>query len=264
MKKYFLLLAGIFMIAMSILIDGCKKDSTESVGKLTLKLDATLDGGGDIKATTLTKGVMQNVTGTTVSTGTITGGNLVLNLSGVSAGDYFIVVNDILTDKVPTRIDDATKEYSQTVGQKLRSSYIISGTDSLYRIKTYFQGQGEHALRKYSDGSNLTDYAWVILSYKASPVKLEIRTLADNRLLLAPSASNQGPHAFTKWIMGGTNHGKVPGGVLVATTAQCGTCHTNFNTKPASWTQITGTNGNCYKCHYGMEGDAVGFLDPTK
>ena len=253
------------MIALSnLLIEGCKKDSTEPFGNLTLKLEASLDGGGDIKATTLTKGVMQNVSGTTVSAGTIIGGNLVFNLSGVSKGDYFIIVNDILTDKVPTRINDATKEYTQTVGQKFRSSFIKSGTDSLYRIKTYLQGQGEHALRKYSDGSNLTNYAWIILSYKASPVKLEIRTLEDNRLLFTPSASNQGPHAFAKWIMGGTNHGKGPGGVLAATTAQCGSCHANFNTKPATWSQITATNGSCYKCHYGMEGDAVGFLDPAK
>lgn len=264
MKKY-LFLASIFMITLStLLINGCKKDNSGTIGSLTLKLDATLDGGGDIKATTLTKGVMLSATGTTVSTGTVTGGNLVFNLSGVSAGDYFIVVNDIMTDKVPTRIADGSKFYTQTVGQKLRSSYISLGTDNLYRIKTYSHGQGEHAVRKYSDGSDLTNYAWIILSYKASPVNLEIRTLDDNRLLFAPSASNQGPHVFADWIMGGTNHGKGPGGVLAATTTQCGTCHTNFNTKPTTWSQISSTKGSCYQCHYGIEGDPAGFLDPTK
>ncbi|MCL4483448.1 MAG: hypothetical protein M1445_12715, partial [Bacteroidetes bacterium] len=103
-----------------------------------------------------------------------------------------------------------------------------------------------------------------ILSYKATPTVLEIRTMEDNRLLFAPTATNQGPHKFVDWIMGGANHGKGPAGNLAATTAQCGTCHTNFNTKPASWSQITATNGNCYKCHYSIAGDPEGFLDPTK
>ena len=265
MKKYYLFLIGIIMIAFStLLLDGCKKDDTTPNGNLTLKIDPSLDGGGDIKATSFTKGVMKNYTGTIVSTGTVTSGNLVFNLSGISVGDYFIVVNDLLTDQVPTRIADASKTYIQTVGQKFRAARIILGSDTLYRIKTYSIGQGEHAVRKYSDGSNMPNYAWVILSYKATPAVLEIRTMEDNRLLFAPTAANQGPHKFVNWIMGGANHGKGPAGDLIATATQCGLCHTNFNTKPASWSQITATNGNCYKCHYGQAGDPDGFLDPTK
>ncbi|MCL6103848.1 MAG: hypothetical protein M1292_15425 [Bacteroidetes bacterium] len=265
MKKYYLFLVGIIMIAFStLLLDGCKKDAITPAGNLTLKIDTSLDAGGDIKATSFTKGVMKNYTGTIVSTGTVTSGNLVFNLSGISAGDYFIVVNDLLNDQVPTRIADASKTYIQTVGQKFRDARIILGSETLYRIKTYSQGQGEHPVRKYSDGSNLPNNAWVILSYKATPTVLEIRTMEDNRLLFAPTATNQGPHKFVDWIMGGANHGKGPAGNLAATTAQCGTCHTNFNTKPASWSQITATNGNCYKCHYSIAGDPEGFLDPTK
>lgn len=256
------------MCASAVFLSSCKSDTGTSPvvpsGSLTLKLDPSIGGGGDIKAASLVKGVMLTASGATIKTGTVTSGNLVFDLSGVNNGDYFIVVNDSVRDKVPTRITDASKNYIQLVGQKLRISFITMGADTLFRVKTYTQGQGEHPVRKYSDGSNLSNYSWVILAYKVSPVLFEIRTVEDNRLLNSISSANQGPHNFTAWIVGGSNHGKGPGGNLSATTTQCGSCHTNFDTKPATWTQVTATNGFCYKCHYGIGGDPDGFLDPTK
>jgi len=259
-----------FVIVL-VLFSSCKKDENNPAtppasGTLTLKLDPSLDGGGDIKVTSLTKGILVNTAGSTVKTATVSGGNLVFELSSVTAGDYFIIVNDSTRDRVPTRITDNAKDHIQPVGQKLRASRIIVGTDTLFRVKTYSQGQGEHAIRKYSDGNNVSplSYAYVILSYKVNPRTLEIRTMENNSLLYAPSSASQGPHAFVDWIMGGTNHGKGPAGDTTATQTQCGSCHTNFNTKPAQWSQITGTNGYCFKCHYGQGGDPDGFLDPTK
>lgn len=44
----------------------------------------------------------------------------------------------------------------------------------------------------------------------------------------------------------------------------CGSCHWNMSVKATTYSSITSTNGYCYRCHYGTEGDGAGFVDTRK
>ncbi len=243
--------------------------AAQTGGKLTLSLQPSLDGDGSIKATSITKAELLGTDGTVVKTATIIGVNAQFDLSGVAAGDYFIRVNGLADDLVPTRIDDPTKDINQFVGQKLRVTVTGSLSDPTYRIKTFSKGQGEQPVVGYSDGATLTPerYAYVILSLKTSPQKLEIRVLGTAYQLnsYTPSMATH-PNVSTAinppssgWMLNSEtpHHGDIYNG----TASNCNVCHINMDTKPASFSLVSNTNGWCYRCHNGKGGDGSGFID---
>ncbi|MCZ7382206.1 MAG: hypothetical protein O8C64_11640, partial [Candidatus Methanoperedens sp.] len=187
-----------------------------TTGRLTLSLQPSLDREGDIKATSITTAELLGPDGTVMKTATVAGGTAQFNLSGVAAGDYFIRVNNLADDIVPTRIDDPTKTINQFVGQKLRVTVIGSLSDPTYRVQTFSKGQGEHPVVVYSDGSNEVPetYAYAILSLKTSPAKLEINALGTASQLnnytpttaTHPSTSTVVNPTFLTWMLGEKNH----------------------------------------------------------
>lgn len=229
---------------------------------LTLTLDASLDGGGDPKASSLSKLELLSTAGTVVKTWTGTGTSGPLDLGGVTAGDYFIRVNNLADDLVPTRIDDPSKDLVQSVGTKLRASLIGPSADPVYRVKTFSKGQLEHAMVKYTDGSAATPdrYNYAIVSFKTTPQKMEIRIAPTGALVLQNVKSATDPHAFGTWALGPTNHGKPASYV---NDASCNTCHGSLDTHPAQFANVTPTTGWCFKCHYGKGGDPNGFVDAS-
>jgi len=62
------------------------------------------------------------------------------NLSGINPGDYFIEVNDLAGDRVPTRIDSNESDINQSIGIRLRNSVIGNISDPTYRIKARLEG----------------------------------------------------------------------------------------------------------------------------
>ncbi len=64
-----------------------------ATGKLTLSLQTSLDGEGDVKATSITKAELISPDGITMINGNVSGGTAQFNLSGIDAGDYFISIN---------------------------------------------------------------------------------------------------------------------------------------------------------------------------
>ncbi len=240
-----------------------------TTGRLTLSLQPSLDREGDIKATSITTAELLGPGGTVMITGTVAGGTAQFNLSGIAAGNYFIRVNNLADDLVPTRIDDPTKTINQFVGQKLRVTVIGSLSDPTYRVQTFSKGQGEHPAVVYSDGTNEAPetYAYAILSLKTSPQKLEINALGTASQLnnytptmpTHPSTSTATNSSFSEWMLGEKNHASDYNG----TDSKCNTCHINLDTKPATFTQIRTLNGWCYRCHYGKAGVDEGFIDTT-
>ncbi|VVB94327.1 Uncharacterised protein [uncultured archaeon] len=238
-------------------------------GKLMLSLQPGLDGEGDVKATSITKAELTSPDGIVMINGDVSGGTVQFNLSGIDAGDYFIRVNDLADDLVPTRIDDTATAINQFVGQKLRVTVIGNLSDPTYRIQTFSKGQGEHPVVIYSDGSNdiPEQYAYVLLSLKTSPQTLEINVLGTASQLnsylptaaIHPSTSTAINPAFSDWMLGENNHAYDYNG----TDSKCKSCHINLDTKPAAFTQITTSNGWCYRCHYGKAGVDNGFIDAT-
>lgn len=81
-------------------------------GTLTLSLDPSLDDAGTVKAPTITSAVLLNTTGQVIATATVTAGAAGFDLSGLGAGNYFVRVNDLGDDLVPTHIDDPTANVS--------------------------------------------------------------------------------------------------------------------------------------------------------
>ncbi len=240
-----------------------------TTGRLTLNLQPSLDMEGDIKAISITRAELLSPDGMVMITGTVAGGTAQFNLSGVAAGNYFIRVNNLADDLVPTRIDDPTKTINQFVGQKLRVTVIGSLSDPTYRVQTFSKGQGEHPVVVYSDGSNEVPetYAYVILSLKTSPQKLEINALGTASQLnnytpttaTHPSTSTAVNPTFLTWMLGDKNHAND----YNETDSKCNTCHVKLDTKPATFTQVATSNGWCYRCHYGKAGVDEGFIDTT-
>ena len=197
------------------------------------------------------------------------GTTAVFDLSGVTMGDFFIEVNDLDQDLVPTRIDDPTVNVTQFVGEALRQTVIGSLGDPTYRILTFSEGQGEHPVVKYSDGMDVSpeEFAYVLISLKTNPQSLEINVLgtADPVSSFTPNATD---HPFpsaplSTWILGGEmqdNHGEAK----EDNPAQCTGCHGDLNSYQADYGNIIVDNGWCYKCHNGPDGDEEGFVDPTQ
>jgi len=234
-----------------------------------LSLEPSLDGGGDVKAPSITKAELLNTRGAVVKTATLNAGNAQFDLSNLKAGDYFIRVNGLASDLVPTRIDDPTKSISQLVGKKLRVTVIGGVADPTYRLKTYSKGQQEHPVVKYSNLSNATPerYVYAVVALKTTPQKIEIRVLGTAALLTSYSPSSPthpgpGSLAFASYILGPKNHGKDEN--YGGTDTKCNTCHGNLDTRPAQYKSIATNNGWCFKCHAGKGGDPKGFVDPTQ
>ena len=238
-----------------------------ATGKLTLRLQTSLDGEGDVKATSITRAELINPDGTVIINGNVSGGTVSFDMSGIVAGDYFIRINDLADDLVPTRIDDTATDINQLVGQKLSVTVIGNLTDPTYRIQTFSKGQGEHPVVVYSDGTNdiPEQYAYVLLSLKTSPQKLEINVLGTASQLnsyspgtpIHPSTSTAVNPAFSDWMLGESSHANDYNG----TDSKCNICHINMDTRPATFTQVASNNGWCYRCHYGKEGVDNGFID---
>ena len=238
-------------------------------GKLMLSLQPGLDGEGNVRATSITQAELISPDGTVRINGIVSGGTAAFNLSGIDAGDYFIRVNGLADDLVPTRIDDTTTVINQFVGQKLRVTVIGNLSDPAYRIQTFSRGQGEHPVVMYSDGSNETpeQYAYVLLSLKMSPQKMEINVIGTASRLNSyspttathPSIATAVNPAFSDWMLGENSHAYVYNG----TDSKCNGCHINMDTKPADFTQIKTISGWCYRCHYGKAGVDNGFIDAT-
>jgi hypothetical protein len=209
-----------------------------------------------------------------VATGTISmdGTTAVFDLSGVTMGDFFIEVNDLGDDLVPTRIDDPTVNVNQFVGEALRATVIGSLEDPTYRILTFSKGQDEHPVVKYSDGTDVSpeEFAYVLISVKTNPQSLEINVLgtADPVSSFTPLNTNH-PFPFaimpplSTWILGSAtqdNHGDTEG----EDPAQCMICHDTLTSKEDDPADITIDSGWCYNCHYGPGGDEEGFVDKTQ
>ncbi len=136
------------------------------------------------------------------------------------------------------------------------------------KITTFSKGQGEHPVVVYTDGTNETpeEYTYVILSLKTSPQQIEIIVLGTATQInnfepvgtIHPSTLTAVNPPFSIWMLGETNHGYDYNG----TDGKCNTCHGNLDTKPKDSSMIT-SNGWCYRCHYGKEGDSSGFIDMT-
>lgn len=245
------------------------QNSTAAAGKLTLNLQPSLDGEGDIKATSIAGADLLGTDGTVMINGTVAGGTAQFNLSGIAAGDYFIRVNNLADDLVPTRIDDPTMAINQFVGQKLRVTVIGNLSDPTYQVLTFSKGQKEDPVVVYSDGTNKIPetYAYAILSLKTSPQKLEINALGTGSQLNSftptsathPSTSTAVNPSFPIWMLSDKNHANDYNG----TDSKCNTCHGSLDTKPATFSLITTNNGWCYRCHYGKGGVDEGFIDTT-
>jgi hypothetical protein len=238
--------------------------------KLTLSLDPALDGAGDVLVNSISSASLADTAGTIVKAAQIESGRAAFDISQLAPGDYFITINDLPEQKIPTRIisagTDSIREMNQYVSRTLASSLVTVNYDTLFKFKTFFRGQGWRPVRKFGDGIDVSpeEYAYCILSFRVMPANLEIRVDGNAALLVRELAPRHSPHRFGSWILGVANHGIGPAGDPDSTSAQCRGCHQNFDLKPPAWSQISPMNGLCFKCHYGSSGTAAGMIDPTK
>ncbi len=251
-----------------------------AAGTLTLHLEPSLDGKGDVRATSITDAKLCDFQGICVLNGilykvaTITDGTAQFNLSEKDAGARLITINNL--DLIPTRIDDLTKDIHQFVGQKLRVSVIGSLSDPTYWIETFTIAQGyDHPTVSYYDPADVgvlgifSGNVYVILSLKTKPQKFEVITLGSPRTGRGitiidytptapahPSTSTAINPLFSKWVF---SHSVDYSG----NDSKCNTCHSNLDTKPSKFSEITVNNGFCFRCHYGKGGVEKGFTVDT-
>lgn len=243
------------LVLSLVAVGGCvppPPDGGGSSGSLALSLSSSLDGDGASKATTITSAQLLDTSGPVAATATIAGGVATFDLSGVTAGDYFILVNNLADDLVPTRIDDASADTTQLVGRTLETSTIGNAASPTYKFRTFAKGQAASVVVKYSDGTAAPPerYAYARASLGASPQRLDLRTLGTDAQL-STFTPGGGGHTFSTWIF---SHG-------AAVNASCAGCHGDLATHPANWSTITTGNGWCFRCHYGQGG---GFEDTTQ
>jgi hypothetical protein len=258
-----------------IIISLCCSDknnpvTTPSGPKLTLSLDSTLDSAGDIIVNSISSALLTDTGGAVVKVAQTTSGRADFDLLQIEPGDYFVTVNGLSQDRIPTRIiaptADTIPDIDQYIGRTLNSSSIIINGDTLFKIKTFFRGQGGHPVRKFSDGADVSppEYAYCIQSFRAMPGNIEFRIDSTAALLIRELPPHHSPHMFNSWILGSANHGLGPGGDPDSTAAQCQRCHPNYEIKPPDWSQISAMNGLCFKCHYGSAGISEGIVDPAQ
>lgn len=263
---WFKVLSALIITLASLGVIWCHIGSAAAgASQLALSLEPTLDsnGNGNIKATTITKAELLNKFGVVIKTATISQGSAIIDVTGLGVGDYFIRVNDLGDDLIPTRIDNSSASINQLVGEQLRTSVIGSIADPTYRIKTYSKGNGEHPVVRYSSGANISDnkFAYAIMSLKTTPQSIETRLLGNGALLSSFSPSSSSPHSFQTWIFGNDNHGKE---ATKSNYAICVECHGNPDTHASSHKAISIDNGWCYSCHFGKGGDPNGMVSFAK
>lgn len=228
---------------------------------LSLSIDPTLVEAGSTKAGSLSKVELLDTAGTVLKIATISAGTASIDMTGLSGGNYFLRVNDLADDLVPTKIDNPGVPLVQAVGPKLRLTRVGPPSDPTYRMLSFSRGQGSKNVVKYSDGSSAApqSYAYALLYLKTSAMKIETRTLGTAALLV--SYTNGGPHPFASWTLSGGS-AKPHGDPTVYTSDRACSCHGDLNSKPASFSSIRESNGWCYKCHYGKTGPLNGFVHP--
>ncbi len=266
-KKHLLNKFLIGLVVFTLCIGLAAAETATTAGILTLTLQPGLDGDGDIKATSITSAELLGLDGGVIKTATLTGGKAQFDLGSIAGGDYFIRVNNLADDLVPTRIDDPANATNQYVGQKLRAIVIGNLSDPAYTISTHSKGQGHHPVVRYADGEvEMPErYCYILIYQKTSPQKMEIRVLGTADLVTTfsprtathPSTPTSANPSFSTWLIFGKSHGIDYNG----TDSKCNTCHINLDTKPANFSKVTSGNGWCYRCHYGKGGDDNGFLD---
>lgn len=230
---------------------------------LQFSINSAIVETGAIKASTLTKVELLDTSGALLKTATLANGTATFDLAGLSAGNYFLRVNDLAADLVPTRIDNATATTVQTVGPKLRTTLVGPSGSPVYRLVTFSKGQSAAGVMKYSNGTATTPatYAYGMLYLQTSPQRIEMRALGSAALLSTESSS--GPHPFSTWMLSGGS-GKTHGDPANYQSDGSCSCHGNLDSKQTQYTGISRSNGWCYKCHYGKAGSTKGFVDPAQ
>lgn len=225
---------------------------------LILALNTTMDAGNAL-VDNITNAVLLDTAGITRVNATLPDNVTALfNLTGINPGDYFIEVNDLAGDRVPTRIDSNESDINQFVGERLRNSIIGNISDPMYRIKA--RPGGRHPIVNYFTGANESEVPFIIVSM--NPEKIQIHEINTSRELtnFTPSGAHPTGDSFQTWILGSDNHGIN----YNDTDSKCNTCHGNLSNKASIFSAITTSNGFCYRCHYGKSGDGNGFVDPIQ
>ena len=241
---------------------------------LTVILNDTMDGTSTPLVDNFAGAVLLDTLDNIVSTATIPDNMTAqFSIGNIAPGDYFVEVNGLTGDHLPTRIDSNSSDITQFVGKRLRNSVIGSISNPTYRIKVYPSGNppvvnSSHPVVNYTTDLNESIYNFVIVSGNES--KIEIRTL-DTSEELNNFSTNDTDHnglsvPFQTWILGDTrdstgnfvgNHGHL----YNASADVCIGCHTNLGTKPDNFSDVSSTNGWCFRCHNGPEGPSNGFFD---
>ena len=229
---------------------------TITVNKLTIALDSSLNSSGTVKVTSITGAELLTTGGVTARTATITGGTAQFDLTALATGTYFIRINGLASDLVPTKIDSIAANINQYVGSQLKISVIGTLASPKYKFNTHSKGQGNKAVVKYSSGTAATPerYSYTMLTF--SPMLIETRILGTGALL---ASQPHGNHSFPGWMLGSASHG-----ASYTSGGNCTGCHGNLGTKPTSYSSINESNGFCYKCHYGQTGTGSGMVDPAQ
>jgi len=283
------------------LIWSCSNNNptTTTAGKLILALDTNIiDSDNPIITGTITSAVLYSFPNSPIKTASVSNGIATFDLTGIAAGNYFFVINgfDSLNYREPTYIADPTKTEYAYVGRMERQSVIIySPGDTICKLKTDPQAQGENQIVAFSSGQGLGRWAWDIVFYKLGYT--ETHHLDDGSVMAHHNVSSDAILAGHNYFdaLGGNNndslanHGSGPSfglgshsgdrAIDSANVVQaCGTyvpgkpgCHYNFWVKPPSYSQISDSNGFCFTCHYGFQGDGGwddnfphGILDPAQ
>lgn len=256
-----------------------------AAGTLTLTLGPSLDGKGDIRATSITDAKLSDFQGIFIlndkiyKAATITNGTAQFNMGDGDAGNRYIMINNLYgSDLIPTRIDP-TKDIHQFVGQKLRVSVIGNLSDPTYRFETFTTEQGKHPTVSYYDGNYSPEVlgpfygtVYTALSLKTNPQRFQVITLGAPRLgreqkiidytptsSTHPNTSTSINPSFSEWMFGKGSHGIDYGG----DDSKCSTCHSSLDTKPSKFSEITVNSGFCFRCHYGKGGSDKGFVVDT-
>jgi len=294
------LTAMITLVLGFTLIWSCSNNSTTSttVGKLTVSLDTNIvDSDSAWVQGPITSAVLYAFPGNSLKAASVSNGVATFDLTGIGAGNYYLIINNLTDLREPTYIADPSQDERVYVGRRLRQSIVLTGSgDTLCKIKTDPEADGENSIVAFSDGHKLNRWAWNVVYYKLGYT--ETHHLDDGTALVAKHMFTSDAliqHHYWDALGGNTvndslaNHGQQPSwglgsnpgdrGIDSAKTVQlCGTnipgkpsCHLNFWVKPPSYSQISDTNGFCFTCHYGFQGDGGwqdqfphGFLDPTK
>ncbi len=254
--------------------------TTAPTPKLTLTLNNTMDGTSPPLVNNITSAVLLDTSGNNVATAALPDNMTAqFSLSGISPGDYFIEVNGLAGDHLPTRIDSNTSDINQSAGLRLRNSVIGDISNPTYRIKVYPSGNppvvnSSHPVVNYATGANESIYNFVIVPGNTS--RIEVRVLNTSAELsnftpfsdTHPAGTNFSSEPFQIWILGDItnstgafigNHGHLYNN----TDSNCNTCHGSLDTKASTFSAITTSNGWCFRCHYGKTGPRNGFVDPT-